>query len=128
VRLPVIWVIVAVAVGGIGVGAGTSALLIQKKPPPAAPVGVGQIELSKQLTDLDLLKEPCDPKYVTANGDGLCREMFCRMQARGIDAGAEGSECESISNLNNSATILQVCGDPTSDTFDECLDVFRTRK
>ena len=89
-----IWVIVAVAVGGIGVGAGTSALLIQKKPPPAAPVGVGQIELSKQLTDLDLLKEPCDPKYVTANGDGLCREMFCRMQARGIDAGAEGSESD----------------------------------
>jgi hypothetical protein len=123
-----VWVIIAVAAGGIGVGAGTTALLTKKQPPPAAPVGVGQIELSKQLTDLDLLKEPCDPKYVTANGDGLCREMFCRMQARGIDAGAEGSECESISNLNNSATILQVCGDPTSDSFDACLDVFTTRK
>jgi hypothetical protein len=80
------------------------------------------------LTEPDLLKVPCSSEYIDKNGDTLCREMFCRMQTRGIDAKASGQECEQISNINNTIAIDKVCADKQGDERTACLDVFWRRK
>lgn len=90
-------------------------------------VAEGQIDVQKNLTDLDLVKEACSSGFIVAQkqGDGLCRELFCRMQQRGIDSKTSGSECESISNINNSSTIIQKCSQLESpEAQEKCFDVF----
>jgi hypothetical protein len=90
-------------------------------------VAEGQIDVQKNLTDLDLVKEACSSGFIVdqKQGDGLCRELFCRMQQRGIDSKTSGSECESISNINNSSTIIQKCSLLESpEAQEKCFDVF----
>ena len=96
---------------GIVIGVG-GALGIQQASKPKEPtvvqvggdeVAKGQVEVQKQLIDLDLLVVPCSSEYVTANNDLLCREMFCRMQQRGIDAQTSQQDCSEISNIANTA-------------------------
>ena len=89
-------------------------------------VSKGQIDVQKNLTDLDLVKESCSGDFISKHGDGLCRELFCRMQQRGIDSKTSGSECESISNINNTLTIIKQCEDnkKTEEDRSECTDLF----
>ena len=54
----------------------------------------------KQVTDPDLVAVSCLGKeHIDQHGDLLCREMFCRLQQRGIDAKTSSTECEEISNI-----------------------------
>lgn len=64
-----------------------------------------------QLTDLDLVKEACSSKFIVDQKQGslLCRELFCRMQQRGVDAKTGANECESISNVSNKVAIREFC-------------------
>ncbi len=89
-------------------------------------VSKGQIDIQKNLTDLDLVKESCSEVFISKHGDGLCRELFCRMQQRGIDSKTSGSECESISNINNTLTIIKQCEDSkkTEEDKSDCTDLF----
>ena len=89
-------------------------------------VSKGQIDVQKNLTDLDLVKESCSEVFIAKHGDGLCRELFCRMQQRGIDSKTSGSECESISNINNTITIIKQCEEDkkTEEDKSECTDLF----
>ena len=68
----------------------------------------GKTDIQKNLTAPDLLQVACSKEYLTANGDLLCREMFCRLQTREGD-GAAQSECEEISNVSNSLSVLWDC-------------------
>ena len=71
-------------------------------------INKGKIDIQKNLTAPDLLEVACSRDYLTANGDLLCREMFCRLQTREGD-GAAQSECEEISNVSNSLSVLWDC-------------------
>ena len=70
-----------------------------------------QQDVVLQLTDLDLVKEACSSEFIVdkEQGDILCRELFCRMQQRGVDAKTGATECEAISNAANKKMIFQFC-------------------
>jgi hypothetical protein len=86
----------------------------------------GELEIQKSLTAPDLLQIPCSSEYMGLNGEGLCREMFCRLQTREGD-GASQSECEEIANLNNTISIIGACKENELE-IDLCLKVLDTRK
>ncbi len=115
-------------VGGLIAGIGGTVLLIKSRSPSADPVQpiIEQIEVQKNLTEPDLLEVPCSDAYIEKHGEGLCREMFCRMTTRGIDSKTSGQECEEIANLLNSLQMLDACSD--KDPLEDCYDVFRYRK
>ena len=93
-------------------------------------VAKGQTEVQKQLTKLDLVKDICAPDFIVtqAQGDLLCREMFCRMQQRGIDAQTSQGDCSEIANISNTKSIQNACKDSKGDDFDSCVDLFFKRK
>ena len=98
-----IWVTLAV---GLVVGSSGTILtmkILKKPSPQTEQVAKEQIKVQLQLTDLDLVKPLCTPKFIAANDDHslICRELFCRMQTRGIDSKTAGSDCESIGNMLN---------------------------
>ena len=118
-------------IGGLVLGSGGSAafFLLKKKPDePVEEVAKEQIEVQKNLTEPDLLEVPCSQAYIDLKGQDLCREMFCRMTTRGIDAKTSGAECEEISNLINSKAMLKACSDLQEDQQRECYDLFFRRK
>ena len=106
------------------------------------------------LTEPDLLKIPCSADYINgtmdekgkqltpANGDTLCREMFCRMnrqgggQNSGGGAGATAQDCSSISDANTSLIIAKTClpfweegaGADQNSQYNRCLDIFEDKK
>lgn len=125
-----------IGLGGIVLG-GVSTLIITKQKKEdsqiVAPIVVsdqvakGQQEVIKQLTDLDLLIEPCSSVYIKEQGNLLCREMYCRVMTRGIDAKTSGSECEEIANVANSQIIIDHC-ESFLESKEECYEKYRERK
>ncbi len=126
-----------------GGGVGTTVALLMRPAPVAAPVppvvvdnsaATVQAETAKELSNLDLVAELCDPEYIATakiNGDGACREIFCWQQTNSTTGEAGALACEPISNLNNTHRQMQICGqfgDPGSEAFDSCWDAFRERK
>ena len=134
IEKPMVTTYILIALGGLIVGGGSTAAIMLKvlKSKDAPPVIVEQIaeqqiEVQKQLTQTDLLEVPCSNEFIDKHSDLLCREMFCRMQTRGIDSQTAGAECESISNIQNSLMILKSCN-VKEDKFDECSRIFNQRK
>lgn len=92
-------------------------------------VAQGQVEVQKELIDLDLLVEPCSKEFIKEQKNSLlCREMFCRMQQRGIDAQTSQTDCESISNIANTKAIKDSCQDLKDDELVSCTELFFRRK
>lgn len=117
--------------GLVAGGLGTAAVFKNKEPEvavqPVEQVATTQQEIIKQLTDLDLLQEPCSTAYIEQYGNILCREMFCRMMQRGIDAKTSSTECENIGNIANSHYMIEHCLQ-LGDKSEECFDKYRERK
>jgi len=106
------------------------------------------------LTEPDLLKIPCSSEFINgtfndegdqispANGDMLCREMFCRMNRQGGGqnssggAGATAQECSAISDANISVLIVKACmpyweeksGADQNSRYSRCIDIFSDAK
>ena len=106
------------------------------------------------LTEPDLLKVPCSAEYINgtfddkgaqltpANGDMLCREMFCRMnrqgggQNSGGGAGATAQDCSSITDANTAVLITKTClpfweegaGADQNSRYSRCIDIFEDKK
>lgn len=119
---------------GIIVGGVSTAFVINKRSADSDPVVVvadpvagDQQEVIKQLTNLDMLVEPCSTKYINENSDLLCREMYCRVMTRGIDSKTSGQECEEISNVANSKIMINHCETFLEDK-EECYEKYRERK
>lgn len=126
---------IAVFVGMvIGVGGTVGVQQATKKAEPVVvavggdEVAKGQVEVQKELIDLDLLVVPCSKEYIEAKDDLLCREMFCRMQQRGIDAQTSQQDCSEISNLANTKVIQGSCENLEGEVREACIDLFFKRK
>tara|TARA_Y100000114_G_C11678138_1_gene287240 strand:- start:330 stop:746 length:417 start_codon:yes stop_codon:yes gene_type:complete len=129
--------IIIAAVVGLGVGVGGTLFAKRDTKPDPVVVAVGgdevargQVEVQKQLTNLDLVKEICAPDYIVKQeqGDLLCRELFCRMQQRGIDAQTSQSDCNEIANIANTKSIHAACKDLEGDAKEVCTELFFKRK
>jgi len=119
--------------GGAAIGAGAvGAAWLWFSRQPEIPIVIKdetaekQQDVILQLTDLDLVKPVCSPEFIAKNTDLLCREMFCRMQQRGIDA-KTGSECENIGNVLNKKAIRDACKHAIPETERACLEFFDRR-
>tara|TARA_B100001287_G_scaffold263605_2_gene254653 strand:- start:181 stop:609 length:429 start_codon:yes stop_codon:yes gene_type:complete len=132
------WLIVAIAfVVGSGAGTGITWSIMKNKKPKVQIVETNKVvekmvEVDNSLTDQDLLKIPCSKEYMEKNGEGLCREMFCRMNTRSGNQSnaATAKECEAIGNILNKKMILKKCedlakGDATKKK--ECIEFFDRR-
>ncbi len=118
---------VLLVVGGILLGGGAVALIKGDKSSDDK-TSQGQQEVIKQLTNLDVIKDLCSSEKVTKIEDRLlCRSMACLVYSRGIDSQTSGKECEEISNLANSISIMEYCKDRFQDET-TCYDVFWRRK
>lgn len=119
--------------GGAAIGAGAvGAAWLWFSRQPEIPIVIKdetaekQQDVILQLTDLDLVKPVCAPEFIEKNTDLLCREMFCRMQQRGIDA-KTGSECENIGNVLNKKAIRDACKHAIPESERACLEFFDRR-
>jgi hypothetical protein len=104
---------------GVGGTIGAIKALRKQEEPPA----IVETVVAEKLTDLDLVKPLCSEEFIEKNGPGLCREIWCLMQTRGVDSKTGESYCESISNINNSLEILSAC-----QGSEDCERLFRERK
>jgi len=132
--------------GGLVVGGSAVLILTKNKEEPVEETTVlvvgdetseAQQEVIKQVTSPDLVSVSCSKEHIDQHGDLLCREMFCRLQQRGIDAKTSSSECEEISNIANTKIIIESCvkevevdgEDRKVSVFnEECTRLFRERK
>tara|TARA_R100000152_G_C6743555_1_gene167256 strand:+ start:416 stop:820 length:405 start_codon:yes stop_codon:yes gene_type:complete len=131
-------IIIAAVVGLlVGIG-GTVGIQVATKPKPQEKpiivavggdeVAKGQTEVQKELIDLDLLVEPCSKEFIKDKDALLCREMFCRMQQRGIDSSTSQIDCSEISNIANTKEIQDACKGLQNEALDQCTDLFFKRK
>lgn len=121
------WVILGIGLllgGGLGTGI---TLAVTNKKPVEQSTGV---VVGEKLADIDLVKVPCSKEYIAENGDLLCRELFCRMQQRGIDAQTSAADCAGISNMNNSMKLIDIVTkhckitQESTDEYNKCFDRF----
>lgn len=127
-----IWVTLAV---GLVVGSSGTILtmkILKKPAQQTEQVAKEQIKVQLQLTDLDLVKPLCTPKFIAANDDHslICRELFCRMQTRGIDSKTAGSDCESIGNMLNKNALYRFCEKASKgdkDIMRACIELYDRR-
>lgn len=124
---------ILIGLGGLAVGSLTTIAITKDKTEsqPVSPIIIEPVDpvsdVAKQLTNLDLLVEPCSAEYIKENGDLLCREMYCRVMQRGVEAKTSGAECEDISNVANSQIIINHC-ETFIDDKEECYEKYRERK
>jgi hypothetical protein len=121
-----VWYVV-VGVVSLLVGVGGT-LAVAPKPEPAPAVVVPNEKVQEQLSNLDIVKEPCSSAYIEKHGDGLCREMFCYAQANSTTGAAGEKSCDAVSNINNTKVILATCAALEPQPRLECFQVFRERK
>ena len=132
------WIIAAVAfLVGSGAGTGITWSLMKNRKPEVQIVETNKVvekmvEVDNSLTDQDLLKIPCSKDYMEANGEGLCREMFCRMNTRSGNQSnaATAKECEAISNTINKAFVQKHCKMLYKDNDEkekQCIEFFDRR-
>ncbi len=94
-------------------------------------------EVTKSLSNLDIVSIPCSMEYINTYGDGLCRETLCRMYRQGNSSGSTSIECDEIANLNNSIIIVDTCLEHLSEgqnsinennKYSQCIKIFEKRK
>ena len=111
---------------GLLIGVGGAKALETKKPVQDT-TATKQQEVIQQLTDLDVIKELCNPEQTqTQDGLLLCREMTCLVYSRGIDSQTSGKQCEEISNIQNTMSMIEYCNDQGDGSL--CTDLFWRRK
>ena len=124
-RIEMVEIILAGLIGVLlGVG---GAKALEKKPTIEDTTATKQQEVIKQLTDLDVIKEICAPEQTqTQEGLLLCREMTCLVYSRGMDSQTSGKQCEEISNIQNTISMIDYCSEQGDGSL--CTDLFWRRK
>tara|TARA_Y100000592_G_C5403840_1_gene284551 strand:+ start:380 stop:802 length:423 start_codon:yes stop_codon:yes gene_type:complete len=121
--------------GGLVLGGGATFGFMKSREvepvPIPEPVVITESEVGEKLADIDLLQVPCSSEYIAQVGnDLLCREMFCRMQQRGLDSQTSGADCAGISNMNNTLLFIGMVSkhcaisQESTDEYNRCYDRF----
>lgn len=119
---------ILLVLGGLIVGAGGVVLIKDNIKPSEDKTSQTQQEVIKQLTDLDVIKEICNPEIIQNEENRLlCREMTCLVYSRGIDSQTSGSTCEEISNIANTISMVNYCKSHSSEGS-LCYEIFWRRK
>ena len=128
----IIAALVGLVVGVGGTFGAMNATKPQDKKPSDDTTSQTQQEVIQQLTNLDLVKPICEPKYIEKHGELLCRELTCLQFSRGLDSKTQ--HCESISNIQNKISILDKCMETTEgeeaktkEEITNCIDIFWRR-
>lgn len=125
-RIKMVEIILAGLIGVL-VGIGGAKALDTKPKPIEDKTSQTQQQVIKQLTDLDVVKELCSPEQTkTKQGLLLCREMTCLVYSRGIDSQTGGKQCEEISNIQNTISMIDYCTEQGDKSL--CTDLFWRRK
>ena len=112
---------------GVLLGVGGAKALENKNTTIEDTTATKQQEVIKQLTGLDVIKEICNPEQTkTQEGLLLCREMTCLVYSRGIDSQTSGKQCEEISNIQNTMSMIEYCNEQGDGSL--CTDLFWRRK
>ena len=133
--------LIIAAVIGLAVGVGGTIGIQQATKPKEEPkplvvavggdeVAKGQTEVQKELIDLDLLVEPCSKDFIESKDELLCREMFCRMQQRGLDAKTSQIDCSNIGNMLNKSSLYRFCQKQAKNDmniFRACIELYDRR-
>ena len=120
------WILLAVGLV-VGGASGFGIAQIGKQPVKHIEV-VTESKVGNKLADIDLVKVPCSKDFIKEYSDLLCRELFCRMQQRGIDSKTSTVDCSGISNLNNTLRLIDIieksCDIKQEDTdkYNKCTD------
>lgn len=124
----------ALIIGLIAGGGGAAGIMhaINNKNGKGPSTALEQVKLQQKLTDLDLVRPVCGPDFIKNHPDGslLCRELFCRMQQRGIDAKTSQTDCEKIGNMLNKQALWRFCQTAAKndkDVFRNCTEIFDRR-
>ena len=114
-----------VGIGGtIGISAAT-----KEKQDTTDETGIAQQVVVQQLTDLDITKPLCTPKFIAENSDLLCRQITCLQFSRGTDSQTAGAQCEEISNIANTIAIEKWCNQYQDLAVKhDCIELFFKRK
>ena len=125
-RIKMVEIILAGLIGVL-LGVGGAKALEKRQPTIEDTTATQQQEVIKQLTDLDVIKEICAPEQTkTKEGLLLCREMTCLVYSRGIDSQTSGKQCEEISNIQNTMSMIEYCNEQEDGSI--CTDLFWRRK
>ena len=125
-RIEMVEIILAGLIGVL-LGVGGAKALENRQPTIEDTTATKQQEVIKQLTDLDVIKEICNPEQTkTQEGLLLCREMTCLVYSRGIDSQTSGKQCEEISNIQNTMSMIKYCNEQGDGSL--CTDLFWRRK
>jgi len=122
---------IAVLVGLLVGAGGTAGIVAATKNRSVDTSATVQAQTAAQLSNMDVVEPVCKSDYIESNGNGLCREMFCWAQTNSTTGEASGISCDAISNINNTITILDICGQQSqkSDVAQQaCHTLFRERK
>lgn len=124
----------AMFVIGLLSGAGTTAGIFAalKTKQKTTNTATEQVKLQQKLTDYDLVKPVCTPEFIKSSVDGslLCRELFCRMQQRGIDSKTSQVDCSNIGNMLNKSSLYRFCqtrAKNDKDVFKACIELYDRR-
>lgn len=119
---------------GLGAGGGSTFALVKALTPKAAIVVeekvITESKVGDKLADPKILDVPCSQEYIEKYDDLLCREMYCRMQQRGLDSKTGHADCQSISNMSNTLLFVELVSkhckieQESTDNYNRCFDRF----
>lgn len=110
----------------LGVG-GTIGVQQATKPKEEPPPLVIADPVAKELGKLDLVEPICHPEFISTNGDGLCKLLWCMTQTNSATGEISGQMCDNISNVENKKALLEYCSQYQDQERDKCIDVFFRR-
>jgi hypothetical protein len=124
-----------VALGGLLIGSGATFGVLKKREEPVVvevpePVIVDGSKVGDKLASIDLVSIPCSLEFIESHGDLLCREMFCRMQQRGLDSKTSSADCAGISNMSNTILFIGMVAkhceitQQNTDDYNKCYERF----
>ena len=83
--------------------------------------------VAKELGKLDLVEPICHPDFISTNGDGLCKLLWCMTQTNSATGEISGQMCDNISNVENKKALMEYCSQYQEQERDKCIDVFFRR-
>ena len=120
--------IIIAGVVGLVLGIGGTVGVQQATKPKEEPKPIVIADpVAKELGKLDLVEPICHPDFISTNGDGLCKLLWCMTQTNSATGEISGQMCDNISNVENKKALMEYCSQYQEQERDKCIDVFFRR-